>query len=225
VVHCGVETAARTPPPPRSQRGAGHPRGPVPDRPLRILSVGSLQAYKGHRHLLEACALLHGRGVELDCRIVGEGKLAPALRRQIADLGLGGTVAMSGAASECEVAQALAWAQVVAQPSVRARSGQMEGIPVALMEAMAAERAVVATRLSGVPELVRDGVEGLLVAPGDAAALAEALARLQDAGLRARLGRAGRMRVEQEFDLSKNVARLAQLWAEAGQPSEHGAAA
>jgi hypothetical protein len=88
----------------------------------------------------------------------------------------------------------------------------MDGIPVALMEAMASGVPVVASRLSGIPELVEDGRTGLLAAPGDATGLANAIWRLQDPLLREALARDGRLRVQQEFDLHKTVRQLADLF-------------
>ncbi len=205
VVHCGVECealaglAAR-----RTEEGGG--------APLRLLSVGSLQAYKGHRFLVEACARLRARGQAFHCRIVGGGGLEKRLRRQIASLGLGAMVELAGVATESEVTAAMAAADVFVLPSIVAPSGQMEGIPVALMEAMAAGLPAVASRLSGIPELIADGQDGLLVPPGDAEALARAVARLADADERRRLGAAAQRRVRAEFDLAANVAQLAQLW-------------
>ena len=208
VVHCGVECAAY------GALAAARRTEAADGGPLRLLAVGSLQPYKGHRHLLAACAELRRHGVALECRIVGGGELRPALERQIAGLGLAPQVRLDGPATEEEVQAALAWAQVFVLPSVVvARTGKMEGIPVALMEAMAAGLPVVASRLSGIPELVGGEAEGLLVPPADAAALAQALLRLRDPELRRRLGQAARRRVEAEFDLSANVARLARLWA------------
>jgi glycosyltransferase involved in cell wall biosynthesis len=94
--------------------------------------------------------------------------------------------------------------------------GRREGIPVALMEAMAAGLPVVASRLSGIPELVTDGKSGLLTPPGDVAALAAAIRRLHDdPALRERLGRAARATVERDFDLHGNVALLARQFQEA----------
>ena len=90
----------------------------------------------------------------------------------------------------------------------------MEGIPVALMEAMAMERPVVATDISGVSELVEDGVTGLLVPPGDPGRLAAALRAIHDdPELAARLGRAGRRRVAEDFDLARSAAELARRFA------------
>ncbi len=197
--------------------GARRPERETAAAGLRLLSVGSLQAYKGHRVLVQACAQLRDRGVRLHCRILGGGGLAPALRRQIAALGLHAQVELAGAVTESEVAAALAQADVFVLPSIVAPSGQMEGIPVALMEAMAAGLPVVASRLSGIPELIRDGCDGLLVPPGDAEALAQAVLGLADAGERRRLGAAAQQRVRAEFELTANVGQLARLWQAAGE--------
>ena len=103
----------------------------------------------------------------------------------------------------------MAGADVVTLQSIMTPSGMSEGVPVALMEAMAAERPVVATALRAIPELVEDGVTGLLVPECDAAALAEALQRLyRDRALAARLAEAGRARVLREYNLYRNTAYL-----------------
>lgn len=205
VIHCGVEVVAAPEPPSARDEAAG-------GAGLRLLAIGSLQPYKGHRHWLDACALLKQRGIGFHCRLVGGGVLEPALRRQLRRLDLTRQVELLGPGDEGEVRRALAWAQVFVMPSVVARTGQMEGIPVALMEAMAAGVAPVASRLSGIPELITDGVNGLLVPPGDAEALAAAMARLQDGELRQRLGRAARRTIAREFEISGSVERLLRMW-------------
>ena len=196
VVHCGVDTGAYRPATRSTSR-------------LELLSIGSLQPYKGHRHLVEACRLLVARGVDLRCRIVGGGLEQEDLQLRIDEAGLRGVVELVGPKTQDEVAVLLSEASCYVQPSVVAPDGQMEGIPVALMEALACELPVVATELSGVPELVRDGETGVLVPPADAQALAAAVQRLHDdpAGAAA-LGRAGRLLVEGEFELDANVRRL-----------------
>lgn len=207
VVHCGVEL--RPAPGAPSQRG-----GAAADAAgMRLLAIGSLQPYKGHRHLLAACALLRQRGVAFRCHILGGGGLEPALRRQLRALDLGASVRLLGPGDEAEVQEALAWAEVFVMPSVVvARTGQMEGIPVALMEAMAAGLAPVASRLSGIPELIEDGVNGLLVPPADAPALAAAVVGLQDGERRQRLGRAARQTIERRFEIGGSVERLLRVW-------------
>jgi glycosyltransferase involved in cell wall biosynthesis len=209
VVRCGVEweryeAMARE----RWQRWREAP----PGTRLRVLAVGSLQPYKGHRHLLTACAKLRARGLRFECRLIGEGRLRPTLERQIAALDLAGEVRLLGARTEHEVWDWLRWADVFAMPSVVDESTQqMEGIPVALMEAMAAGLGVVATRLSGIPELVTSEQNGLLVSPGPTIAeeLAAGVWRMRDAGVRERLARAARQ--TRGFDLATNVRRLEQV--------------
>jgi len=204
MVHCGVDTTLFRP-------------TEAPRRPgvFRIVSVGRLVEMKGQRHLVEACRLLNERGIPFECAIIGAGPLEGALRRQIAEAGLEGRVQLAGGQARDAVLARVRGADVVVQPSVITPGGRMEGIPVALMEALACERAVIATRVSGIPELVHDGVSGLLVEAGDAIALAEALARLKhDPELRARLGAAGRRTVLAEFDLNANSALVRELFAE-----------
>ncbi|HUR84047.1 MAG TPA: glycosyltransferase [Solirubrobacteraceae bacterium] len=206
VVHCGVDPGAyvyRS----RSPRGAG---------PVHALCVASLQEYKGHRWLLEALA--HGgpalERIRLD--LVGEGPLRRPLEDLAARLGLGDRVRFAGALPEEEVARKLAEADLFVLPSIVARDGQMEGLPVALIEALAAGVPVVATRLSGVPELVADGITGVLAPPADAAALADALRRvLDDPAAAATRAAAGRGVVEAAFDVRESGRRLAGLFASA----------
>ena len=197
VIHVGIDPAVyrRLPPPP-----AGIPT---------ILCVASLRPYKGHAVLLEAFRLLREREVPFRCELVGDGPLRPELERRIAELGLQDAVKLAGALPQNQVARRLGQSSIFVLPSVVAPDGQMEGIPVALMEAMAAGRPVVASDLSGIPELVQDGVSGLLVPPGDAAGIAAAVRRLIDEpGLGRELGERGREKVEREFRLDVNVADL-----------------
>jgi glycosyltransferase involved in cell wall biosynthesis/tRNA A-37 threonylcarbamoyl transferase component Bud32 len=181
---------------------------PPPGEPV-VLAVAALEQYKGLPVLIDACALLARRGVPFRCEIVGRGRERHVLEQRIRARGLVGRVELLGARIEGEVACLMRGATVVVQPSVVAADGQMEGIPVALMEAMAAGRPVVASRLSGIPELVEPGHQGLLVPSGDADALAEAIARLlADGEEAARMGRAGVARVGELHDLAATTAAL-----------------
>jgi glycosyltransferase involved in cell wall biosynthesis len=207
VIRCGVDVDAFA----RAQR---RPTG----RPT-FACVASLREYKGHAILLEAVRLLRARLPDLRVILVGDGELRGAIEAHIARDGLGKLVELRGALPHQEIPAVLAGATAMVLPSVTSRDGQMEGIPVALMEAMAAGVPVVATRLSGIPELVRDGESGLLVPERDAAALAAAMERLaRDATLAARLSEGGRRTVRNGFDRARNVARLAELFAEVTGP-------
>lgn len=201
IVRCGIDPAAYTPRPPHRRR----------DR-LDMINVGSLQPYKGQQYLIEACALLRRRGIPIRCRIIGEGEERPFLQKLIVRYGLETAVTLLGAQTQQEVARLLPTANCYVQPSVRTPAGKMEGIPVALMEAMACRLPVVATRLSGIPELVRPGETGLLAPPRSARALADALMDIYEDPQRAfALAENGRQRVLKTHRLSTNVAHLSQL--------------
>jgi glycosyltransferase involved in cell wall biosynthesis len=201
VVRCGVDVAAFAP-------GARI----VPEVPT-FVCVASLREYKGHAVLLDAVAILRARGSNVRVVLVGNGELRAALEARVAREGLGDRVELRGALAHQEIPAVLRASTAMVLPSVTSRDGQMEGIPVALMEAMATGVPVIATRLSGIPELVRDGETGLLVPERDPAALAAAMERLAaDPALGVRLAGAARSVVRERFDRHRNVARLAALF-------------
>jgi glycosyltransferase involved in cell wall biosynthesis/aminoglycoside phosphotransferase (APT) family kinase protein len=198
-IHVGVAPAGDDQPP----RQAGTSGSPL------LLCVAALRPYKGLAVLLEACQRLKQAGRTFRCEIVGEGPLRPEVERLRAAMGLEDCVVLQGALRQDEVAALVARAAIALAPSIVAPDGQMDGIPVTLMEAMAASRPVVASRLSGVPELVDDGATGVLVEPGNAFELASALQRLlDDPALAERMGRRGREKVDREFRLDRSVAAL-----------------
>ena len=206
VVHCGVATDTFAP-----ARVAAR----EPDAPFTILCVGRLEEKKGQRLLLEACRRLDERGLVFRCQLVGEGREHEALHRLRETLGLGNRVELLGARPREQIRDLLARADVFVLPSVVLPGGRAEGIPVALMEAMAMQRPVVSTRTSGIPELVEDGCTGTLVDPGDPDALAEALFAVHtDPERAARLAREGRRVVCERFDLHRNARRLRRVFAE-----------
>ncbi len=201
LVHCGVDPQVFSP---QSRNGNG--------TPFQLLSVAALKEKKGHRYLVQACSILENRGINFVCHIVGGGPLYGAVKKQIAAAGLSDRVVMHGPLPRNDVAQRLSEADVLVLPSIRTRKGKLEGIPVVLMEAMASGVPVVATRLSGIPELVDHLQTGLLTPPADPVALADALNWLYDnRSLAQEFGKAGRRKVLDEFDLYKNAARLAQV--------------
>jgi colanic acid/amylovoran biosynthesis glycosyltransferase len=201
VVRAGVDTRLFAPADIRPPEGV---------RPLAVVCVGTLHEVKGQPHLIRACRILADVGVEVSCRLIGSGPDREMLARLIRDARLEDRVVLVGPRTRTEIADELRAADVLVAPIVRTRQGKREGIPVVLMEAMSCGLPVVASAISGIPELVEHRVCGLLVPPGDARALADALRTLDaDRDLRERLGRAARLRVLAEFDLDVSAAELA----------------
>ncbi len=152
-----------------------------------ILSAGRLVEQKGMRVVIEALALLRGRGVDCDLIVAGAGPLEQPLRGLVHDLDLDGRVRFAGAVDRARLAALYDGCTVFALASLR------EGLGIVCLEAMAHARAVVATRTGGIPEIVADGETGLLARPGDPADLADKLAIvLTDPARAAALGRRGR---------------------------------
>ena len=212
VIHCGIDVNRFQPP------GEDAPGRLLAD-PLAILCIGTLHPVKGHTYLIEACRLLRERGLNIRCHFVGDGPDRAALFQQAAAANLADRIYFHGQCEGSEVARLLRSVHLLAAPSVPTRDGRREGIPVALMEAMAAGVPVVASNLSGIPELVEDGSSGLLVPPGDATALADAIEHIHDTPkLERRLVRAARERVVEHFNLHCNAALLARRF-NRGDPS------
>jgi colanic acid/amylovoran biosynthesis glycosyltransferase len=186
IVRCGLDLAALPAP---ARRDGG---------PLRVICVGRLSAEKGHIGLVQAFAEVVARGPAAELRLIGDGPERPRIEAAIAASGLGDRCTLLGQLSERETLAEVAQADLLVSASF------MEGLPVVLMEALALNVAVVAPRVAGVPELVEDGVTGLLFTPADWKGLAACLARaLGDRGLRERTARAGQERVRLEFDADR----------------------
>jgi len=206
VVHYGVDPQAFAPVTPQADGG-----------PPVILAVGQMRDKKGYPYLVEACRLLADRGVEFRCVIVGGGDGLSAVQHQVDEAGLNSYLTLTGALFEPEVRDHLRRADLFVLPCIVADDGDRDGIPNALIEAMAMELPVVSTTVSGIPELITDGQEGFLAPPRDSVALADALARLlADSGLRHSLGQNGRRKVIAEFDLDKNIEKLIHVFDQYG---------
>jgi len=202
VVHCGLPPEQFPPPGVR-------PENEVPE----LLFVAQLAARKGATVLVEACAILAARGVRFHCRIVGDGPERERVEEGIRRHGLGSRITLSGALPQQELPAYLRRADVFVLPCVRASDGDLDGIPVSLMEAMAEELPVVSTTVSGIPELVEHGRCGLLVEPNRPEPLADAIQRLlEDPEQRRRLGQKGRRKVMEAFDVDDAAARLEELF-------------
>lgn len=184
-------------------------RRPEPDL---IVSVGRLVPKKGYPLMVQAVRLMALAGVSFRCEIYGGGPMREELERMVSDSGLQGRVSFHGARPQDEIADAYARAAVFVIAPVVVADGDRDGIPNVLVEAMASGVPVVSTRISGIPELIDDGNSGLLVEPGDPAALADATTRvLVDHHMARRLAKAGRRKVERDFDLAVNSRRVAEL--------------
>src|SRR5205809_1782069 len=184
----------------------------APNTVPRIISVGRLVAFKGFDYLIDACAELARRGLDFTCEIIGDGPVRDDLQTKIDMLNLSPRVNLLGSLSQGAVLEKLQATDIFALASVMDRQGASDIFPTVIIEAMAAARPVVSTRLAGIPESIVHGETGLLVPPGDTMALAQALEQLiQNPELQARYGRAGRARVEQHFRIEHTVAPLLQL--------------
>ena len=179
-----------------------------------ILSVGQLRERKGLNFLIEACRNLRDRGIQFECRIVGEGPLRPALEAQIKQLDLVEVVKLYGALPHEAVIEQYEQATIFALPAIQGADGDRDGIPNVILEALAMELPVVSTQHSGVPEVVENGVNGLLVPPEDAQALANALEQLiHSPDTCQQFGKIGRQIVAERFDPEKNTRRLLEAFA------------
>jgi glycosyltransferase involved in cell wall biosynthesis len=178
-------------------------------RPPLILTVGRLVEKKGFSFLIRACKHLRDWGYQAHCVIIGSGPQEEALSHMIHDLDLTDWVELAGWLDQAQVRSYLTEAGIFVLPCVVAANGDRDGIPAALMEAMAMAKPCVSTTVSGIPELIETGHTGLLVPEKDAMALADALSRLlDDATLARRLGQSGREKVCNEFNLDSITTQL-----------------
>jgi glycosyltransferase involved in cell wall biosynthesis len=161
---------------------------------------------------LDALAILRSRNIGFRCDIYGGGPMRASLDDRIEALGLHDLVKLHGLRLQAEIVDAYHTAAVFALAPVVTDNGDRDGIPNVLVEAMASQVPVVSTSISGIPELIASGSEGILVEPGDPGALADALQAAIEGGARvATMAAAGRAKVERRFDLVANTARLRAL--------------
>ena len=202
IVYCGIDTSAF----------AFH-RQPRQGR-FRILSVGRLVEKKGFTDLIKACGILVDRGYDIECEIGGDGPLEASLRQQIADQGLGDRVLLTGRPILQErLPQFLASGHAFAQPCIWSSDNDVDGTPRTLMEAMASGLPSVSTRLAGIPDIIDNERSGLLVDPGDAIGLADALQRLiDDPAVADRFAVGGRDQILARFQLDECVDPLVALF-------------
>jgi glycosyltransferase involved in cell wall biosynthesis len=169
--------------------------------------VARLEPEKGHRHLIAAMPAILDESPDAWLAIVGEGTEADALRAQAASLGIAGRVVFTGRRDD--VTAITADLTIALLPSLREAQG------ISILEAMALRRPVVAAAVGGIPEVITDGLDGLLVPPAESAALAAAVVRLiRDRGLRERIGEAGYRTVADRFSIDAQVRRVEEVYDE-----------
>ena len=175
----------------------------------RLLFLSNIIRSKGVSVLIEACRLLKERGIAFHCSLVGAPSAdypGDSLSDEIREKGLDGSVIYEGPAYEEEKWEAFAKADVFVHPTLN------DAFPLVILEAMGTGLPVVTTREGGIPDMVRDGVDGLICPKGDPTALADALERLlADAGLRTRMGESGQTRYRELFTLERFEKRLVDI--------------
>lgn len=195
VIHCGIRPELFT------------TNGRAEGRELRILSIARLHPIKGVEYLVKACGVLKEWETPFTCHIIGDGELRESITRLIGKLGLSQEVFLEGAQPAEEVRRQLALADVYVNSSL------CEGLSVSIMEAMAARLPVVATRVTGIAELIEDKVNGYLVEPKDETELAAALQRVVlDPEQGKKMGELNRKRIETDFALEAEVKKLVYEW-------------
>lgn len=196
VVHCGIEPARFASP------------APMPDGALRLVAIGRFVEQKGQMVLIRAMKRIVAERPEVHLTLIGDGEMRSDLEREIRLSGLQAHVTLTGWLDEAGVRAELAAAQVLVMPSFA------EGLPMVVMEAMAAARPVLATYVAGTPELVMEGETGWLIPAGDEAALAEGVKKIADLPPEklAEMGDLGRIRVLERHDSDKEAAKLSALF-------------
>ena len=185
----------------------GSPRHTTGGKPFVVLCVGRLTPAKGQHILVAAIAALRERGRTVHLRLVGDGVDRKSLERHVATLALDSQAIFEGPIAPDRIRDFYATSDLFVLPSFA------EGVPVVLMEAMSMGLPVISTTVAGIPELIRNEQDGLLVAPSDPGLLANAIERLmEDADLRARLSMSARERIADQYNLQVNVARLAGIF-------------
>ena len=180
---------------------------------LRLLFVGRFVEKKGLPFLVEAFAQARARGCDATLTLVGDGPERPHIEKQVARLGVSAHITFAGAVSARDVAASMRDADCLVVPSIVDARGETEGMPVVILEAFAAGVPVIASRVSGIPDVVEDNRAGLLVAPGDSAALADAIIQIAAPGVRARLAEGARAAAP-AYEWSVIAARHRQLYGE-----------
>ncbi len=202
VIHCGVDSGSFT------RRETTSIRYPV-----KLGSLGRMVEKKGFNVLIDACRILKSSGVSFAVEIAGDGPLKQELLMQASLSGLSGEIKFIGSLGHDKVPGWLKELDLFVLPCKEDHDGDMDGIPVVLMEAMLSGVPVVSTRLTGIPELIEDRVTGYLADPGDPRSLASAIKEaIRDPQVPGNIIREAIDKVHDHFDLSKNASNLEDLF-------------
>lgn len=194
------------------------PDGGVPRQNNLILTVGRLVPKKGFEDLIEACNILKSKGENFTCKIVGAGELESVLRQKILEKNLQDQVDLTGPKTQIEVIELMKQATVFCLPCVVAPDGNRDGLPTVLLEALAMGLPVVSTKLTGIPEIIDHGQDGLLVDPNAPAELSESLLiLLKDSALREKFSQNGIAKAKEKFNIATNARILKEYFLTGGQ--------
>ena len=201
----------------------GYPYLAPANRPAQIVAVGRLVEKKGFSDLIDACALMVASKIEFQCTIIGGGDLEDLLRSQIQRQNLGDHVSLTGPQSQKLVHQAIRQAAICVAPCITASTGDRDGLPTVLLEAMAMGTPCVSTEVTGIPEAIRHEATGLLVPEREPIQIAQSIQRLlDDEPLQVQLSLAARELVEEQFSIDVNTIELRKVFADCqSQPTEH----
>ncbi|MGA1792618.1 MAG: glycosyltransferase family 4 protein [Thermoplasmatota archaeon] len=179
------------------------------DGMANLIYVGRFVEKKGLKYLLKACQMLKKRGTDFGLTLIGNGPMIKSYLKKVRELGIGENVRLKEMITQEEVTKELMKADIFVLPSVVTRSGDRDILPNSLKEAMAMEIPVITSDISGIEELVEDGISGILVAPKDAGAIADAIQKLiDDPGMGRKMGQEGRKKVIEDFNIRIEVQKL-----------------
>jgi colanic acid/amylovoran biosynthesis glycosyltransferase len=185
--------------------------------PIRLLSIGRLIEKKGFNFLIEACRLLRSSRFPFVCQIIGDGPERDRLDELIQRYQLSDLVRLMGPLPQTDLAEILAQSSIFVFPAIHDSSGDTDNLPTVLIEAMASSLPIVATGVAGIPEIVQQNENGILVPEKDPAQLADAIRVMAgDKALLERFGKASRRIAEEKFALSNTVGQLKRLFEKFG---------
>ena len=188
------------------------PRESSGSKKLRLICIGGLVPKKGHRHLIKACEILMERGIDFELLIIGDGSLLKSLKSLVAYLKMEDRIIFTGGFPNDEVIPFFTPDAILILPSVYAPDGERDGMPTVITEAMVMGTSVVSTYVSGIPEVVKNRYNGMLVIPEDSVGLADAIMELSsDDELRRRIVENGKRTVRELFDSSKWILKIEAL--------------